>query len=234
MKKICIITGGSSGIGLFLVNEFEKNGYKVIVLDIKHNKNNNIDYYYCDLEKIEDIEKTFNLIKEKYGKIHILINNGGISNFNKSILKISSNDIDKLLNTNLRSIILCSKYFIDLNQNEDYGRIINISSTRWNQNEEDWDLYGATKGGIVSLTSSLAISLSKTPITVNCISPGWIQCNDYDKLSVEDHQQHPSQRVGKPRDIFNLCKFLLDEENDFINGTNIVVDGGMSKKMIYK
>lgn len=79
----------------------------------------------------------------------------------------------------------------------------------------------------------MAISLSNTAITVNAISPGWIQVDDY-KLSKRDNEQHPSGRVGKPKDIVNTCLFLTHEENDFVNGTNIIVDGGMTKKMIYE
>lgn len=85
----------------------------------------------------------------------------------------------------------------------------------------------------MSLTNTLSVSLSKTPITVNAISPGWIQVDNYDELSKEDHDQHSSGRVGIPRDIVNACLFFADRENDFINGANLVVDGGMTKKMIY-
>ncbi|MGL5725130.1 SDR family oxidoreductase, partial [Cetobacterium sp.] len=116
---------------------------------------------------------------------------------------------------------------------ETYGRIINIASTRWNQNESNWEAYGASKGGLVSLTNTLAVSLAKTPITVNAISPGWIQVDNYDTLTATDHSQHPSGRVGTPRDILNACLFLSNIENDFINAANIIIDGGMSKKMIY-
>lgn len=86
---------------------------------------------------------------------------------------------------------------------------------------------------MVSLTNSLCVSLSNTNITVNAISPGWIETEDYEHLTLEDHKQHPSGRVGKPQDIVNVCLFLSKEENDFINGANIIVDGGMTKKMIY-
>jgi NAD(P)-dependent dehydrogenase (short-subunit alcohol dehydrogenase family) len=79
----------------------------------------------------------------------------------------------------------------------------------------------------------MAISLANTPITVNAISPGWIETNNYESLSESNHKQHPSGRVGKPRDIVNTCLFLTNKENDFINKCNIVVDGGMTKKMIY-
>ena len=86
---------------------------------------------------------------------------------------------------------------------------------------------------MVSLTNSLCVSLSNTNITVNAISPGWIETEEYEHLTLKDHKQHPSGRVGKPQDIVNVCLFLSKEENDFINGANIIVDGGMTKKMIY-
>lgn len=115
----------------------------------------------------------------------------------------------------------------------DYGRIINIASTRWHQNQAGWEAYGASKGGLISLTNTLCVSLSETSITVNAISPGWIQCSEYETLFEEDHRQHPSGRVGVPEDIARMVMFLSAPENDFINGANIVIDGGMTKKMIY-
>ena len=93
--------------------------------------------------------------------------------------------------------------------------------------------FAASKGGLYSLTHALALSLSPWHITVNSIAPGWIQTHDYATLRKEDHTQHPSGRVGKPEDIARMCLFLCREENDFINGENITIDGGMTKKMIY-
>lgn len=108
-----------------------------------------------------------------------------------------------------------------------------MASTRYLMSEPNSEAYAASKGAIVSLTHALAISLSEFNITVNCISPGWIDTGHYGDLRPEDHKQHPSGRVGKPEDIARTCLFLCDPANDFINGQNIVVDGGMTKKMIY-
>ncbi|MCQ9627226.1 SDR family oxidoreductase [Cetobacterium somerae] len=236
LKKICIITGGAGGIGYQLSEGFNKKGYKVVVLDIKKQKelSKDIDFIKVDLRLENEIKYAFSQVIEKYGTAHILINNGAISNFNKSIEDISINEFDDVINVNLRGSFICCKEFIKANKKQNYGRIINIASTRWNQNEANWEAYGASKGGLISMTNTLAISLSKTPITVNAISPGWIQVDNYEDLTETDHSQHPSGRVGIPRDILNACLFLANPENDFINAANLVIDGGMTKKMIYE
>ncbi|HSQ89136.1 SDR family NAD(P)-dependent oxidoreductase, partial [Romboutsia sp.] len=191
-----------------------------------------IEFYKADLRNEDEIKSVFEKVVNKYGTVHILINNGAISKFNKSIFDIDLSEFDDVIAVNLRGSFICSKEFIKANKGQNYGRIVNISSTRFNQNEAGWEAYGAAKGGIISLTNTMAISLSDTPITVNAISPGWIKVDDY-KLSEIDNKQHPSGRVGKPKDIVNACLFLTNEENDFVNGANIIVDGGMTKKMIY-
>ena len=97
----------------------------------------------------------------------------------------------------------------------------------------DWELYGMSKSGMISLTNTLCVSLLGTSITVNAISPVHIYTGTWKELEERNHTIHQSNRVGIPRDISNVCLFLSNEENDFINGANIIVDGGMTKKMIY-
>lgn len=234
-NKIVVVTGASNGIGKSIATEYAKLNAKVIAIDIiEHDfKETNIDFYKADLKSEEQIKAVFEDVVKKYNTVHILINNGAISKFNKSIFDIETSEFEEVIDVNLRGSFICSKQFIKANNGQNYGRIINIASTRYNQNEAGWEAYGASKGGLVSLTNTMAISLSDTPITVNAISPGWIMVDDYE-LSEMDHKQHPSGRVGVPRDIVNTCLFLTNEENDFINAANIVVDGGMTKKMIYE
>lgn len=234
-KKVCVITGGTGGIGYHLSLGFNRAGYKVITLDIKKHKSlpEGIDFIQTDLRNETEILRAFEQISVEYGTVHVLINNAAISTFSKHISDMTVEEFDDVINVNLRGSFICAKAFIKANRGQSYGRIINIASTRWNQNEADWEAYGASKGGIVSLTNTLAVSLSDTPITVNAVSPGWIQVEGYDELTKEDHMQHPSGRVGKPKDIVNACLFLAGEHNDFVNGHNLVVDGGMTKRMIY-
>ncbi|SUP37898.1 short-chain dehydrogenase [Vibrio owensii] len=232
--KVVVITGGSQGIGQHLALAYLEQQAKVIVLDIAPNKNSDMDFHLVDLGRPEQIEQAFDEIQGKYGKVDVLINNGAIANFNKPIQQLTFEEFSRVIDVNLKGAFACSRRFIALNHTQSYGRIINIASTRWNQNESGWDAYGASKGGVVSMTQSMAISLSDTPITVNAVSPGWIQVEGYGELDSFDHQQHPSGRVGKAKDIVNACLFLTHPENDFVNGHNLVVDGGMSKKMIYQ
>jgi NAD(P)-dependent dehydrogenase (short-subunit alcohol dehydrogenase family) len=113
------------------------------------------------------------------------------------------------------------------------GCIVNIASTRALMSEANTFAYSASKGGILSLTHSLAVSLGPENIRVNAISPGWIETKNYNKLSPADHAQHPAGRVGKPEDIVKACFYLTDPDNDFVTGSNLVIDGGMTTKMIY-
>jgi NAD(P)-dependent dehydrogenase (short-subunit alcohol dehydrogenase family) len=100
--------------------------------------------------------------------------------------------------------------------------------------EPNSEAYAASKGGILALTHALAASFSDYHISVNAVLPGWIENGDYSSLRETDHEQHFSRRVGKPADIARACLFLTDPENDFVTGTRLVVDGGMTRKMIYE
>lgn len=235
ISPVCIITGGTGGIGLPLSAGFHTAGYRVAALDVELRAPlpEGVDFHAVDLRHDADVAAVFRSIGARHGPAHVLINNAAIAHFHKPVQDISMEEFDAVLGVNLRGSFLCCKEFLALNAGQPYGRIINIASTRWGQNEAHWDAYGASKGGLVALTQSLAVSLGDVPVTVNAVSPGWIETGDYTALRPEDHAQHPSGRVGRPQDIVNACLFLAQAGNDFINGHNLVVDGGMSKKMQY-
>lgn len=236
------ITGGAEGIGKAIVRAFRGAGHRVAFCD----KNETLgketalqtgtQFHLVDVSDKTALEDCLRKIIEEWGDIDIIINNAGVSQFSP-ITETSVEDFDKILSINLRPAFITSRQLAlhrqSLDAQNPYGRIINICSTRYLMSEPGSEGYAASKGGIYSLTHALALSLSEWHITVNSIAPGWIQNNNYDQLRPEDHAQHPSGRVGKPEDIARMCLFLCQEENDFINGENITIDGGMTKKMIY-
>ena len=193
-------------------------------------------FHKVDVSDKNALESCMQTILAEWNDIDIIVNNVGISKFS-SITETSVEDFDKILSINLRPVFITSRLLAVHRKKQPspnpYGRIINICSTRYLMSEPGSEGYAASKGGIYSLTHALALSLSEWNITVNSIAPGWIQTHDYDQLQPEDHSQHPSRRVGKPEDIARMCLFLCEENNDFINGENITIDGGMTKKMIY-
>lgn len=234
-NKRVVVTGGANGIGKGVVNAFLRAGAKVFVLDIdcEENSDGDIHYIKTDVRRETDIKKAFDWIKAHFGPVHILINNAGVSKF-KPFLELSLDDWNDVLQTNLTSVFLVSKEAVkQMQETNSACSIVNISSTRADMSEPDSEAYAATKGGIKALTHAMALSLEELNITVNAIAPGWIHTADSELREV-DHKQHPSKRVGKPEDIARACLFLTDSKNDFINGETIIIDGGMTKKMMYE
>lgn len=223
-----IITGASNGIGKALAKSLRKK-YNVINIDIIEKDLKDVDFYKCDLSSKEELFKTIEKIKSKYKSVYALINNAGIGYF-KPLEEQSIEQWEKVLSVNLTAPYILSKEFA-ANLKESKGHIINISSTRAIMSEAGTESYSASKGGISSLTHALAASLS-SEVKVNSISPGWINTEDDYKPTKKDKSQHLSGRVGKTSDIVDTVKFLLKNKG-FITGTNITVDGGMTKKMIY-
>ena len=130
--KIVFITGASGGIGRTLVSEYAKAGAKVIATDLKEFEFNseNVEFYKMDLKSQNSIEEVFEKVKGKYDGVDILINNGAVANFNKSIFDIGIEEFDEVIAVNLRGSFICGKKFLDLNKGRNYGRIVNIASTR--------------------------------------------------------------------------------------------------------
>ena len=241
--KIVLITGAGSGIGRELALAYFRNKAIVLAID-RHietvmqtvseikNKGARAFAFHADISRPEEIEQLFKDIKKQFGHLDILINNAGISKF-KSPYELSLDEWDEIINTNLRSVFLCSREAAAIMREGKGGSIVNIASTRALMSEPGSEAYAASKGGMIALTHALAASLSKDNIQINCISPGWIETVDYDALSPKDHSLHFSGRVGHPDDIAKACLYLTQAGNNFINGTNLIIDGGMTRKMIY-
>ena len=242
--KVVIVTGAGKGIGRCIAMTYASEGAKVVLAEKDHDLGSKTEeliialggkaaFIQTDICSPEDIRELISKTVECYGTFDIIINNAGISKW-KSPYDIAVEEWDEIINTNLRSVFLCSREAAKIMREHGGGSIVNIASTRAFMSEPNSEAYAASKGGIVALTHALAASFSADHIQVNCISPGWIETNDYENLKDIDHQQHLSGRVGKSEDIARACLYLTSEENDFINGTNITIDGGMTRKMIYE
>ncbi|KAB8138971.1 SDR family oxidoreductase [Gracilibacillus oryzae] len=235
-NKAVIVTGGSNGIGEAVVKAYLAEGAFVINADKEEPAFHHANLYYIktDVSNPNDIEQLFSQIDNQFNQIDILINNAGISRFS-SFYDLTVEEWDQVINTNLRSVFLCSQAAARrMRNNKNGGSLVHIASTRAFMSEPDTESYAASKGGIYALTHALAMTLQEDRITSNSISPGWIETTNYDQLRSIDHEQHPSNRVGNPEDIAKACLFLTNSSNNFINGENLTIDGGMTKKMIYE
>lgn len=231
MEKVMIVTGGAQGIGKATAQHFLNQDYQVIIIDKADElsfDHPNLMYLKADLSRQVDLDKIIQILLSKYNKIDVLINNAICSH--QGIL--SECDYDSFLETLKVGVV--APYYLTLKLKSlmsEGASIINLSSTRARQSQADTESYSAAKGGISALTHALAISLGPK-IRVNAIAPGWIDTT-HSTWSKADHQQHPVGRVGKPEDIVAVIEFLISDKASFISGQELVVDGGMSKLMIY-
>jgi len=246
-NKVIVVTGGGQGIGKKIAMYFLNENWKSAIWESDKEAGdefamdlNNSDFLniQCDVSNEQEVKNAVFLTLERFGRIDVLVNNAAIM-CNKSLSTLSLEEWQRVIDVNLTGPFLCAKYCeTELKRNN--GSIINICSTRAFQSECNTEAYSASKGGIFSLTHALAISLSPN-VRVNSISPGWIdqtaerkRSNTRQELfSDTDHLQHPAGRIGKPDDIANMVWFLSQPENDFITAQNFIVDGGMTRKMIY-
>jgi len=243
-NKVVIVTGAGNGIGSVVAMHYARRGASVALWDrdpkglqaIQETLENGgfkASALVIDLTNPDEIVDGIELVKKSLGRIDVLINNAGLGR-TKSPYDLPVDDWDYVLNTNLRGSFLCAREAARVMRTQSRGAIVNIASTRALMSEPNTEAYAASKGGILALTHALAISLGPDRITVNAISPGWIETGDYSQLKASDHAQHPAGRVGKPDDIARACLYLTDPENDFITGANLIIDGGMTRKMIYE
>ncbi len=241
--RIAVITGSGQGIGEGIAHELASQGAKVVINDINQER---IDYVVNSLNNeygegsamgiradITDPEQAKYLIDETVnilGRIDILVNNAGIAR-DKTIRGLSIEDWDKVLDTNLKATFLTCQAASHHMIRQEYGRIINISSRAW-LGFKGQSNYAASKGGVVSLSRTLALELAKYQITVNTVCPGLIQTPLFDDIPQEAKENlikiQPTRSVGKPKDIGYSVSFLASDESSYITGQTLFVCGGKS------
>mgnify|MGYP001070071529 CR=1 FL=1 len=240
-----VVTGGSRGIGREICLLLAENGADVALAYRKSTveaeqlreeitaMGRSCIAVQADVSVSADVDRFVTQAAQALGGIDILVNCAGV--FPQALIEdITDEDWSRVMRINLDgAFYACRAAAPYLKKSGKNGRIINLCSTRYLQSEAGTEAYSASKGGIYSLTHSLAVSLAPLRITVNAIAPGWIHVREEEPLRSEDHQFHPSGRVGEPGDIARMCLFLCDEANDFLNGQTLTVDGGATIRMIY-
>lgn len=251
LGKVVVITGSGQGIGQCMALEYARQGASVIIAEIDEEAGSETrelieaEKGEClliptDVGDERSVVHMVNLTVERYGKIDILINNAAIQSAgdNDNLLSRSVETFEKVMRVNVTGPYICAKHCVS--HMPEGSSILNIVSTRALMSEAHTEPYSSSKGALLALTHSLANSLAHR-VRVNAISPGWIDVSDWKKkkdrkfvaLKAEDHAQHLVGRVGVPEDIVSAVMYLTSEAASFITGTNLVIDGGMTVKMIY-
>ena len=243
MNKVVLVTGGAQGIGKAIVLELAKNHYDVVINyltsnkaaalleeEIKKNYDVRVMTIQADVSKEEEVDAMISLIEKKWGGVDILINNAAVDLSNLFHLK-TADEFRKTLDVNVVGAFNCSKRVYRHMLDQDYGRIINISSTNGINTYYPMCIdYDASKAALISLTHNLAFEYGPY-INVNAIAPGFIgtdnELDGYDEEFLKEEQEKIMvNRYGKPEEVAYLVKFLISDEANFINNTIIRIDGG--------
>jgi NAD(P)-dependent dehydrogenase (short-subunit alcohol dehydrogenase family) len=239
---VALVTGAAHGIGRAIARRLLDDGWRVGAVDLAGEEFKRAYAAYArrtvliegDVAEEQTARDTVNAVTEKFGRLDALVSNAGIM-VRKPLRNLSLAEWRKVIDTNLTATFLFARA-AEQALRAARGVIVTIASTRALMSEPNTESYAASKGGLVALAHALAISLGPE-VRVNCVSPGWIVVRDEDEKALrrKDHAQHPVGRVGKPQDIAEIVAWLLDgERSGFITGANFVIDGGMTRKMIYE
>lgn len=238
INKTVIITGATRGIGLAILKLFEQNNATIIatgtnkekISELNKNKNNNkIQYLYLDYT-IESSINSFLSQISKLNKIDILVNNAGVNKISP-IKNIKTNDWDIINNINLRGPFLITREVSKVMELNLYGRIINISSIYGTISKSKRASYSTTKWGLIGFTKAVALDLASKGVLVNAVSPGFVDTSLTRKILGENELKKlistiPQQRLANPKEIAKIILFLSSDENTYITGQNIIIDGG--------
>lgn len=249
--KVAIVTGAGSGIGKGIATVFFREGAKVVVVDSDEQAGKKTAeeirllggeafFVKCDVSNEEQIKTMVQETIAKYGRINVLVNNAGIGVY-KTVLDTTSEEWDRCLAVDLKSVFLCSKYAIPHIRTAGGGAIVNIASVHSYQNVGGTAPYAASKGGVVALTRVMAIDHGGDKIRVNAICPGWIDTpltrrifaatSDPEKAKQDVERRQILGRLGTPEEVGEAAAFLASDEASYITGASLMVDSGMTAQL---
>jgi NAD(P)-dependent dehydrogenase (short-subunit alcohol dehydrogenase family) len=230
-SRVALISGGAKGIGAAIGARLSRDGWRVVIADREPvgAAPSGGRYVVCDVGDEMAVDALVGSIGTTEQRLDTLICNAGFM-IRKPIADLSTAEWLSVLTTNLTSTFLLTRA-AERMLRAAKGAIVTIASSRARMSEPNTESYSASKGGLVALTHALAISLGPD-VRVNCISPGWVLTKGPEPAA-EEHAFHPAGRVGRAEDIAALTAFLIGPESGFITGAEFVVDGGVTRKMIY-
>jgi len=240
-ERVAIITGGTSGIGEACVYLFAAEGAKVVLAGRNRERGEKVAarvleeggtawFVQTDVSRDEEAKHLIGETQRRFQRIDILVNNAGIGQ-QTPLHQMGEEEWDRVLNINLKSVFLCSRYALPVMQAQKQGSIINMASILGLVGFPGAGAYNATKGGMRLLTRNMALDYARDGIRVNSICPGFIQTPMIEKELDEETTKflagaHPLGRLGQPEEVAQAALFLASDESSFITGSDIFVDGG--------
>jgi len=241
--KAALVTGGGAGIGLAVVERLARDGWSILAADADADALEDAERagavpLRCDVGREAEVKGAVAAAVKRLGGLDAIVSNAGIS-AGKPVTKLTLAEWNRVLAVNLTAAFLLAKHGAP-HLAKVGGAMVLVASTRSLQSEPDTEAYSASKGGLVALTHGLALSHGPK-VRVNCVSPGWIHVGGRGRKarrrapepSAEEHAWHPAGRVGRPEDVAGLIAWLLGPEASFVTGVNYVIDGGVTRKMVY-
>lgn len=247
-NKVVIVTGGALGIGRETCLLLAKENAKVAITDILdregeelaeeiNNNGGHAAYWHLDVSKEKEVEKVYNEVVEKFGRLDSSVNNAGIAGVNKPTHELTEKEWDAVMDVNVKGVFFCTKYAIPHMQRAGGGSIVNLSSIYGIIGAGDIPHYHASKGAVRLMTKNDALIYAKDKIRVNSVHPGFIWTplvEDFGK-DVPDFRKnldslHPIGHVGEPIDIAYGILYLVSDESKFVTGSELVIDGGYTSK----